>query len=31
MNNNNHIPWIFKLSNKNIHLGLAAEAFNKYF
>jgi len=30
-NNNNHIPRLFKLGNKNIHLGLAAEAFNKYF
>ena len=30
-NNNKQIPWLFKLGNKNIHLGLDAEAFNKEF
>jgi len=29
--NNNHTALVFKLGNKNIHLGLAAEAFMKYF
>jgi hypothetical protein len=30
-NNSNHTHREFKLGNKNIHLGLAAEAFKKYF
>jgi hypothetical protein len=30
-NNNIHTLREFKLGNKNIHLCLAAEAFNKYF
>ena len=31
MNNNNHTPSVFKLHNINIHLDLAAAAFNTYF
>jgi hypothetical protein len=30
VNNNNHTLREFKLGNKNIHLGLAAEPFHKY-
>jgi len=29
--NNNHTPSVLKLDNKNIHLDLAADAYNKYF